>query len=129
MSSAKAEWHGKLSNYQIASLSKSKLLKATNTKAVRPVAAAHVGIATDEGQVPRVRTKYVTIPIVAVETHKEERTTAASATACHGQFKRRGESTGSIVAAPALTLSLPFCFCWQAITTWARIVGATYTLP
>ena len=89
-SAEKAEWHGKVSNYQINQ--KYLILNATYRDSVRPVVAVHVGIAAVEVQAPRVGTTYGTRPIVAAATHIAERTIAVAAVACHGQFKRRAKS-------------------------------------
>ena len=70
------------------------LLNATYRVPARPAVAEYAGIATVEEQVPRVLTIYGTRPIAAAGTHTAERTIAVGAGACHGQFKRRGKSTG-----------------------------------
>ena len=53
-SAEKAEWHGKVSKYQINQ--KYLILNATYREAVCPVAAVHVGTAAAEVQEPRVGT-------------------------------------------------------------------------
>ena len=78
------------------------ILKATYRVAERAAAAAHVGTATEEEQVPRANTIHGTRPIDADGANKVERTIAVVAVAGNGQFKWRGKSTGCIVAAPAL---------------------------
>ena len=57
-SAEKAEWHGKVSKYQINQ--KYLILNATYTASVRPAVAVHVGIAAVEAQDPRVGTIYGT---------------------------------------------------------------------
>lgn len=57
-SAEKAEWHGKVSKYQINQ--KYLILNATYRVSVRPVVAAHVGTAAAEAQGPRTGTIYGT---------------------------------------------------------------------
>ena len=101
-----------MSKYQIASLIKGSILKATNREAARTEVAAHAGIAAVEEQVQRARTIYGTRPIVAVATHIAERAKAAETDAGHRQSKRRVVGTSSIIASPACTLRLPFRCRW-----------------
>ena len=88
------------------------ILKAADRKAVSTVVAVHVSKATAEVQVSGVGTIYRTWPIAAEATHTAERATAADAEAGQGQFKRRGKSSGCIVATPTCTLSIPLSFSW-----------------
>ena len=57
-SAEKAEWHGKVSKYQINQ--KYLILNATYREAVCPVVAVHESIAAVEAQVPRAGTNYGT---------------------------------------------------------------------
>ena len=94
--------------YQIASLIKGSILKATNREAECTVEAAHGGTAAAEEQAPRARTIYGTRPIATAATHTDERAIAAETVAGHRQSKRRVIGTSSIIASPACTLRLPF---------------------
>ena len=75
-----------MSNYQIATLLKVSILKATNRAPVRSVAGVHAGITASEAEVARIGTANRTAPIAAAGTYKAERTIAEVAVARHGQF-------------------------------------------
>ena len=75
-----------MSKYQIATLFKGSVLKATNRLPARSVVAVHEGIATSEVQGACKCTANRTTPIVAVGTYIAERTTAGEAEARQGQF-------------------------------------------
>ena len=76
------------------------ILKATNSVSVSSVSVVHAGFAAAEVEVVRVGTTNRTAPIVAAGTDIDEKT-AGIADARHGQFKRGGKSTCSVVATPA----------------------------
>lgn len=92
-SAEKQEWHSvKVSNESI--------LKATNRHSASSTVGVHVGIAASKEQAARKGAANRTAPIESEGTDIAERTRAEVAVACHGQFKRRGKSSCSIITAP-----------------------------
>ena len=75
-----------MSNYQIATLLKVSILKATNRAPERSEAGVHVGSIANEVEAARIGTANRTAPIDAAGTYKAERTIAEVAVARHGQF-------------------------------------------
>ncbi len=85
---------------QIASLIKASILEATHREPARSAVAVHAGTAAAEAEAAGVGANNRTAPIVAVGPHMVERPRAAVAAARHGQFKRGGKSSRSVVSAP-----------------------------
>ena len=75
-----------MSNYQIATLIKVSILKATNRVPACSVVGAHGGSTASEGEVARMGSANRTAPIEAEGTYTAERTIAVVAVARHGQF-------------------------------------------
>ena len=75
-----------MSNYQIATLIKVSILKATNRETACSVEGAHIGSTATEVEAARKGTANRTAPIVAVGTYNAERTSAVAAVTRHGQF-------------------------------------------
>ena len=75
-----------MSNYQIATLIKVSILKATNRESVRSVGGVHTGIIDNAEEVARIGTANRTAPIVADGTYTAERTIAVVAATRPGQF-------------------------------------------
>ena len=91
---------------QIAALIKVSFLEATHREPERSVAADHVGSATAEEEGVGVGAINRTAPIVAVGTHRAERTIAAVAEASQGQFQRGSKGTGAVILAPACAFGI-----------------------
>jgi len=62
------------------------ILETTDGETECTTIAAHMGIATTEAQVPRIRTTYGTRPIVTVGPNTEERTITDDAVAGYCKF-------------------------------------------
>ena len=90
----------KVSNYQIASLIKVLILKATHRDSARLTVGVHVGIAVSKEQAARKGAANRTAPIESEGTEIAKRTKAEVAVARHGQSKRRGKSPCTIITAP-----------------------------
>ncbi len=97
----------KVSNWQIASLIKVSILKATNRVSECSIAGDHVGPATKEEEDAGIGTINRTAPIEAEGTDIAERTIAAFAEARHGQLKRRCKSSRCVVGSPRPSLLIP----------------------
>ena len=76
------------------------ILEATHRGPVCSVAGIHAGTAAAEGEAARTGTTNRTAPVAAAGTDIVERTNAVVADARHGQLKRRGKGTGTIITAP-----------------------------
>ncbi len=76
------------------------ILEATHRESVRAVVGNHIGRAAVEVEVERIGAANRTAPVEAAGTDIDERTIAGVAVARHGQFKRGGKGTGSVVSAP-----------------------------
>ena len=76
------------------------ILKATHREAECSNVGVRVGTAAAEEEVARIDTANRTAPIEAVRADIVERTKVDEAAARHGQFERRGKSTGGVILAP-----------------------------
>ena len=85
---------------QIAALIKVLILKATSRESEPPIAGGHAGTAATEVEEASTLAANGTAPLAAGGTDIDERTSAETTEARHGQFKRRGKSSCCIVSSP-----------------------------